>query len=135
MVKAAKIKPFLEGVNKVLKENVELKSLCNGIFDWVPEKTEMPFITFGRISVQDDDTKAIPGNKIDLDIVIWDTGRGRMRSLQMIEQVELTLTQDDLYEKFPDTIDLVEWDVQVVENEEQQYGLYCSVVKFVGRVE
>lgn len=135
MLKSAKIIPFLAGVKKTLKENVELMSMCNGLYDWVPEETDMPFITFGRISVFDDDTKCIPGSKIELDIVVWDTGKGRLRSLKMIEQIELSLTRDDLEVNFPDTIDLVEWDVEIIENEEQQYGLYCSVVKFVGRVE
>lgn len=135
MSKAAKIRPFIEGVFKCLNENDELKALCNGVYDWVPEKTMMPFVTFGKVQAVKSDTKDIDGNKLYIDIIVWDESSGRESSLDIVEQIELSLTSNEAWIKFPSTISLIEWDVETVDNEEQQYGLYCSVVRFYAEVE
>lgn len=130
MIKASYLKYFLASIFERL-DNPAINKLCNGVYDFVEEGREMPYVTFGNMNVDKDMTKDIYGTSVTLDILVWDRDNGRERSLDITEAIE-TLLEDDITS---DNFDLVTQNIEFIDNEEKQFGTYLTIIRFAARIE
>lgn len=74
-----------------LTSNEPLTSKVSGIYDYVPEQAQMPYVTFGHINSTSDYTKTDDGEDIKFTIDIWSTAKGRKEAVQILTLVEQVL--------------------------------------------
>ncbi|MGL4850932.1 MAG: DUF3168 domain-containing protein [Clostridium sp.] len=131
MTRSTKLKLFLASVFKRLSTTKELTDICE-VYDWVPEGVPMPYVTFGYMNITKDNTKTVYGSNISIDILVWDNTTGRQRSLDITEAIERAFDTDL---EFENGLELVSQGIEYLENVEQEYGLYNTIIRLRCRVE
>ncbi|MCY7520668.1 DUF3168 domain-containing protein [Paenibacillus larvae] len=71
-----------------------LSSMVKGIFDYVPEKTKMPYVTFPRIYSEQLETKTSDGEVVTLTIDVFSEAKGKKESINILKQIEASLTPE-----------------------------------------
>lgn len=131
MIRPTKFKNILAAVTKRLRSSQELKVITKGVYDWVPEKTDYPYVTFGDMNALKDMTKTTYGSIVALDILVWDMAKGRERSLDIMDIIERELEEDlEIVD-----VGVITQDVEYMNITELKYGLYSSVIRINIRVE
>jgi hypothetical protein len=74
-----------------LKNNVVLKSLITGIFDYVQEGQDLPYITMGEVSIRDWSAKNFSGEQHLLEFHIWTAHRGSKEVREISEKLHSVL--------------------------------------------
>jgi hypothetical protein len=103
-----------------LSQDTELGSMTTGVFDYVPEKTKVPYVTFGRLSSSDEGSKTTDGETVELEVDIWSEGRGKKESVTILKRIE------DLFKEELDLDSALLFSQKIInrEVEEEAYGLY-----------
>ncbi|UDY80762.1 tail protein [Geobacillus phage GR1] len=118
-------------VFSLIDSNSEIKKLTRGIYDYVPEKTKTPYITFGPIISDSDDTKTSDGEIVTVTLDIWSESKGRKETVTIINTIENILEQNEVD---LDTAILISQKVVHREVEEENYGLYHGVIDIQFRI-
>lgn len=77
-----------------LEQNVELMKKVTGIHDSVPDKEKFPYIVLGRIYSTPVRTKTTEGEQIVITIDIWSGSKGKKETINIINLIEVALTDD-----------------------------------------
>lgn len=64
-----------------------MNQICTGIFDFVPQETEYPYITIGEMRSSDISTKTNTAIDVDVDVNVYSRDKGSKESLDILEQV------------------------------------------------
>ncbi|AQT85693.1 hypothetical protein ERICIV_00891 [Paenibacillus larvae subsp. larvae] len=83
-----------EAVYRRLSCDTALSSMVKGIFDYVPEKTKMPYVTFPRIYSEQLETKTSDGEVVTLTIDVFSEAKGKKESINILKQIEASLTPE-----------------------------------------
>lgn len=113
-------------VFQALLTNTNLVSKVTGIFDSVPENTNLPYITFGKIASQPLNTKTSDGEMISVSIDIWSEKQGKKETVDIMSEIELTLKTELVL----DTATLISQRVINREAWEETYGLFTGTIEF-----
>ena len=112
-------------VFSLLKESKKLDKLTNGVYDYVPEKTKTPYVTFGQITSLPSDSKTDEGEKVTVALEIWSENKGRKEAVMIMNEVEDTLKEEfDL-----ETAYIIHQKVVSREVWEEAYGLYHAIIE------
>ena len=106
--------------------NTNLVSKVTGIFDSVPENTNLPYITFGKIASQPLNTKTSDGEMISVSIDIWSEKQGKKETVDIMSEIELALKTELVL----DTATLISQRVINREAWEETYGLFTGTIEF-----
>lgn len=115
----------------MLVSDSELKTKVTGIFDYVPEKTVVPYVTFGHIASTSDGSKTDNGEKITVTFDIWSESKGRKEAVTIINLIENILKADVEL----DTAFLISQKVINRDIWEESYGLYHGTVEIEFQIE
>jgi hypothetical protein len=122
---ATKMFEVQQKVFAALDSNAELKAKVTGIFDYVPEKTICPYVTFGHIQSSSEDTKTDNGEKVTVTLDIWSESKGRKEAVTI-----LALIEDILKNRVTlDSAFLISQKVTNREVWEESYGLYHATLE------
>lgn len=113
-------------VFQALLTNTNLVSKVTGIFDSVPENTNLPYITFGKIASQPLNTKTSDGEMISVSIDIWSEKQGKKETVDIMSEIELALKTELVL----DTASLISQRVINREAWEETYGLFTGTIEF-----
>jgi len=113
-------------VFQALLTNTNLVSKVTGIFDSVPENTNLPYVTFGKIASQPLNTKTSDGEMISVSIDIWSEKQGKKETVDIMSEIELTLKTELVL----DTATLISQRVINREAWEETYGLFTGTIEF-----
>ncbi|PEN61616.1 DUF3168 domain-containing protein [Bacillus wiedmannii] len=114
-----------------LDSDKELKKMVRGIFDYVPEKTKTPYVTFGHILSSSDGSKTDNGEKITVTLDIWSESKGRKEAVSIVNRIEKILEADVQL----DTAFLITQKVTNREVWEEAPGLYHATVETEFQIE
>ena len=74
------------------------------VFDYLPEKAALPFITLGNVTVADQSAKVVEETKVMVAIHIWSDYKGRFEVnniaeciISLLTSEQLDLSQDDFF--------------------------------------
>lgn len=118
-------------VFSLLDSDESLNKLVNGVFDYVPEKTKTPYVTFGHVLSSSSETKTDDGEKISVTLEIWSENKGRKEAILIINAIEKILKA----EVELDTAFLISQKVINREVWEEAYGLYHATVEIEFEIE
>lgn len=104
----------------------ELGDKVNGIFDYVPEDTRFPYIVIGRIYSEPENTKTTIGERIEIDLDIWSSAKGKKETINIVNLIKNAL-EDDLVIPGADVIDQ---EIKSIEVLEEINDLYHGTVVF-----
>jgi len=108
-----------------LESSEGLKEKSNGIYDYVPEKTQTPYITFGETISDSRDTKTTDGETIRSTIDVWSESRGRKQAVDIIIEIEKALEKEISIE----TGEIIIQRIVQRSVDEVQYGLYQGTIE------
>lgn len=80
-----------EMVRGLLTADAPLAGKVSGIFDFVPEKTEFPYITIGESRVEDESTVAIAIARVTLTVQVYSRAKGRKEADSLMADVHRIL--------------------------------------------
>jgi Protein of unknown function (DUF3168) len=83
-----------EAVYRRLTSDTALMWMIKGVYDYVPEKTKMPYITFPRIYSEPFETKTSDGEIVTLTIDVFSESKGKKESINILKQIEASLTPE-----------------------------------------
>lgn len=109
----------------LLSTDGELKKMVEGVFDYVPENTVCPYVTFGHILSSPSSTKIEDGEEITLTLDIWSESRGRQEAVRILTKIEQILGADIEL----DTAFLIDQKVTNRDVDEESYGLYHATLE------
>ena len=99
------------------------------VFDYLPEKAVLPFITLGNVTVSDQSAKVMEETKVTAAIHIWSDYKGRFQVNNIAENIigmltyeQLDLSRDDFY--------VVAQEVTFYETYPEEDTGYNSVISF-----
>ena len=108
-----------------LEKDMSLKKLVKGIYDYVPEKTRTPYVTFGPTHSSSADNKTGNGETITASIDIWSESKGRKQVIDIMKAVEeIFKTEVSL-----DTATVIWQKITNRDVDEINYGLYQGTVE------
>lgn len=110
-------------VFSLLKGNENLGEMTNGVYDYVPEKTKTPYVTFGQITSLPSDTKTDDGEKVTVALEVWSESKGRKEAVMIMNEIESSLKEEIEL----DTAYLISQKVVSREVFEETYGLYHAI--------
>lgn len=112
-------------VFSVLNADSTLLSKVNGVYDYVPEKTPVPYVTFGHVQSSSEGSKTDDGEKITVTLDIWSESKGRKEAVSILNIIENILKADVVL----DTAFLIDQKVTNREVWEESYGLYHATLE------
>jgi hypothetical protein len=112
-------------VFSVLNADATLLSKVNGVYDYVPEKTSVPYVTFGHVQSSSEGSKTDDGEKITVTLDIWSESKGRKEAVNILSIIENILKADVEL----DTAFLIDQKVTNREVWEESYGLYHATLE------
>jgi len=118
---ATKIFELQKSIFERLNNDEILKKMnCNGIFDYVPEDFDPPYICLGQIVSNSDDTKTDVNEKVIFYIEIWSEEKGKKNTLELMIRIE------ELLEEFLtlETGNIIKQKIKSREVIEQDYKLF-----------
>lgn len=122
---ATKLFEVQQKIYAALDSNVELKAIITGVYDYVPEDVQVPYITFGQMLSTEDSTKTDDGEKMNIFIEIWSENQGRKEALKI-----LTLAEQCIESFFVlDAATIIEQKAINREVVEETYGVYHATLE------
>lgn len=109
-----------------IDNNLELQEIVSGMYDYVPEDTPLPYITFGQILSSEDVTKTDEGEELVFSIESWSISKGRKELVKIITEIEKSLEEEIQLS----SAQVIEQKVINREVIEYQYGLYHGSIQF-----
>jgi hypothetical protein len=109
----------------MLATDAELKAKVTGVFDFVPEQTVVPYVTFGHVTSSSERSKTDDGELITITLDIWSESKGRKEAVTIMNMIENILKADVVL----DTAFLLSQKVTNREVWEETYGLYHATVE------
>ncbi|PIR33982.1 MAG: hypothetical protein COV36_01825 [Alphaproteobacteria bacterium CG11_big_fil_rev_8_21_14_0_20_44_7] len=85
-----------EAVFAALDGDATLSGMINGIFDFVPQQTNFPYIMFGESSAREFSAKGTEGYSVNLKLNIFSDKKGREEVLQIMERLKSLLHEQSL---------------------------------------
>jgi len=73
-----------------------LMVLVTGVYDYVPEGAELPYVTIGDIGAADDSAKGRKGYELDVNLEVYSQGQGRKECLDIIGRLKVLLDNQAL---------------------------------------
>ena len=116
---------------EVLNSNEQLKSMVTGVYDYVPESTVVPYVTFGHMLSSADGSKTDSGEKITITLDVWSEGKGRKQTVLIMQMIEEIL-EDNIQ---LDNSFLISQKITNREVWEESYGLYHGTVETEFQIE
>lgn len=104
----------------------ELGNKVNGVFDYVPEDTKLPYIVIGRVYSVPEKTKTTEGERIEVELDIWSSAKGKKETINIVNLIKNAL-EDDLVIPGADVIDQ---EIKSIEVLEEINDLYHGTVVF-----
>lgn len=108
-----------------LDKDAKLKKSVRGVYDYVPEKTKTPYVTFGQTNSSSADNKTGEGEKIIATIDIWSENKGRKQVVDIMKQIEDIVKTEIVL----DTADVIWQKTLSREVAEVAYGLYQGTLE------
>lgn len=107
-----------------LQANQTLIAKVVGVYDFVPEKTPLPYVTFGKIGSLPLTSKIENGESVIVTIDIWSEGKGRKEVVDIMSEIENILKNE---------ISLSDSEVlsqKIINREvwEETYGLFTGTI-------
>lgn len=65
-----------------------------GIFDYVPEKTEFPYVVIGRTYATPNKTKTSTGERIEVTLDVWSDSKGKKETIKIVNEIEASLAEE-----------------------------------------
>lgn len=128
---ATKMLEVQQKVFEALDKNSELKKKVKGVFDYVPENTPTPYITFGDTTSTSVDTKVENGEKLTINFDVWSQTKGRKEAVQILTLMETILKASfNLSAAY-----LISQKVITREVTEETYGLYHGILAIEYEIE
>lgn len=83
-----------EAVFQRLFSDKNLTKSVNGVFDYVPDNTDFPYIVLGRIYSTPSNTKVSVGERVEVTLDIWSDYKGKKEAASIINQIEMLLEEE-----------------------------------------
>lgn len=84
---------FQKAVYAALSANASLVAKA-GVYDFVPEGKDLPFVVIGDDTAEEFNTKTFTGREITTDVVVWSSDRGCLLAKELLGYVEASLATD-----------------------------------------
>lgn len=124
---STKIFEIQQKIFSTLTSNEQLMEIITGVYDYVPETVETPYVTFSRILSTSDTTKTKNASeKLSFFIEIWSQSKGRKEVVQVLSLVEQLLEPEFVM----DSTEIIEQKAMSREVAEEAYGLYHATLEF-----
>jgi hypothetical protein len=65
-----------------------------GVFDYVPEKTEFPYVVLGRTFATPQKTKTSTGERIEVTFDVWSDSKGKKETIHIVNEIEASLAEE-----------------------------------------
>ncbi|WHZ33212.1 DUF3168 domain-containing protein (plasmid) [Desemzia incerta] len=121
---ATKMFEVQQSIFQRLQQYESFTDKVTGLYDYVPEKTELPYATFGRVHSQPLNTKVDTGETISTTIDVWSQSKGKKEAVEIIAAIEEAL-KDELQLK---NIEIVSQKISNREVWEENYGLFAGQI-------
>ena len=83
-----------QSIYKQVNSNPIFTEKVNGLYDFVPESTKLPYSTFGEIQSLPLDTKTSNGERIVITIDVWSESKGRKEVVEILSEIEKSLKEE-----------------------------------------
>ncbi|MCM3616679.1 DUF3168 domain-containing protein [Sutcliffiella horikoshii] len=83
-----------ESVYQRLDSDEELAQKIVGIYDYVPEETDFPYVILGRVFSTPHKTKTTDGENVEITLDIWSTDKGKEETAKIMKQIEASLAEE-----------------------------------------
>ncbi|AGN89324.1 DUF3168 domain-containing protein [Paenibacillus larvae] len=83
-----------EAVYRRLTSDTALMPMIKGVYDYVPEKTLLPYVTFSRVYSEPFETKTSTGEIVTLTLDVFSEAKGKKESIHILKQIEASLTPE-----------------------------------------
>lgn len=107
-----------------LSLNKDLTGIVTGIFDFVPEKTVLPYVTFGEIHSQPLTSKVENGETVMVSIDAWSETKGRKEVAKILYEIEKKLET----ELTVPGVELISQKITNRKSWEESYGLFTGQI-------
>jgi len=107
-----------------LSLNKDLTDIVTGIFDFVPEKTVLPYVTFGEIHSQPLTSKVENGETVMVSIDAWSETKGRKEVAKILYEIEKKLET----ELTVPGVELISQKITNRKSWEESYGLFTGQI-------
>ena len=74
-----------------LTGDAPLMAMINGVFDFVPEGTDYPYVTIGDIAAEDNSAVGVKGYELDLRVNVYSKSQGKSQCLDIVERLKIVL--------------------------------------------
>ncbi|ADU30363.1 DUF3168 domain-containing protein [Evansella cellulosilytica] len=117
-----------QAVFRCLKADNELRNSVTGVYDYVPDSTEFPYIVLGRVySTPAPKTKTSEGETIEVTLDVWSTYKGKKETSDIVNLIKSAL----LSEEFEiDEADVIDQEIKSIEILEEDNELFHGTVVF-----
>ncbi|KZZ86228.1 DUF3168 domain-containing protein [Bacillus sp. SJS] len=112
-------------VQQKIYQQLNDSALSASVYDYVPENTATPYVTFGTINSLSTSDKIAHGETVTLTIDVWSMSKGRKETVTIISEIEEALMIDIEL----DTADVLAQKIISREVFEEQYGLYHGEIE------
>lgn len=128
---ATKMFEVQQKVFQRLNADINFTGKITGLYDFVPEKTTLPYATFGRIASTPLDTKVENGEVVSLVVDIWSEGKGRREVVSIMEALEMGLESELILESGT----LISQRITNREVWEEVYGLFAGSIEIQFKID
>lgn len=97
-----------------------------GVFDYVPDKTEFPYVVLGRTYATPNKTKTSTGERIEVTLDVWSDSKGKKETIKIVNDIEASLTDELIVEG----AFLIDQKINSIEVLEEVNNLYHGTVVF-----
>jgi hypothetical protein len=125
---ATKMYEIQSKIYEKLNSSNELKKICNGVYDYVPENTSVPYVVFGHIQSMSDNDKTYNNEKVTVTLDVWSEAKGRKETVAIIQAIEKLLSNGIEHE------DLIEQKIISRDVVEENYGLYHGTIEIAFQI-
>lgn len=116
-----------QALHGILSSDTELAGMVTGIFDFVPAKTDYPYVTLGDSRATDQSTQNQRFTQLSLTLQIYSRARGRKEADQIMQRIHTLL----------DGAALVAEDFQIVDLRytQSQIDLLRDGLTYLGKIQ
>ena len=96
MTNSSPLWPIQVAIRTVLLADSALSAAVSGVYDYVPEDADFPYITVGEATEVPDDTHQTFGHQSVITLHIWTRTRSHKDGLELLEHVKRLLDRQPL---------------------------------------
>lgn len=79
-----------------LNNDAELRDVVSGVYDFVPQRTPLPYCALNVLQVRDASSRQLRLSNVTANITIWSDYHGKLEALGIADIIETLLTRDTL---------------------------------------